>query len=178
MDGQKFIDTSPTPHYIPTINAATSNEAKAIEFQSEFFPPPPPADVSDILPTNMYPPPVPCESNITMLQLERAINKLSPDKAPGPDEITNRVLKRVLPTIRNHLLTLIQASIKLGYFPFAFKTTTTVVLRKLAKPDYTKPNAYRPIALENTLGKIIESIMTEILSYVVEEYQLLPSEHF
>ena len=127
---KKFIDTSPTPHYIPTINAATSNEAKAIEFQSEFFPPPPPADVCDILPTNIYPPPVSCESNITMLQLERAINKLSPDKAPGPDEITNRVLKRVLPTIRNHLLTLIQASIKLGYFPSAFKTTMTVVLRK------------------------------------------------
>ena len=175
---KKFIDAPTVPHFIPTINKAMSNEEKADEFRSEFFPPPPPADISDILTTNTYPPPVPCEGDITMLQLERAISKLSPDKAPGPDEITNRVLKRAFTTIQYHLLRLVQASIKLGHFPSSFKTTTTVVLRKIAKPDYTKPNAYRPVALENTLGKVIESVMTEIVSYLVEEYQLLPPEHF
>jgi ribonuclease HI len=52
------------------------------------------------------------------------------------------------------------------------------VLRKPKKPDYTKPNAYRPIALENTIGKVLESIMAETISYLAEEYQLLPTTHF
>ena len=50
-----------------------------------------------------------------------------------------------------------QASIDLGYFPKSFKQMNTVVLRNPGKPDYTVIKAYRPIALENTLGKILES---------------------
>jgi len=65
-----------------------------------------------------------------------------------------------------------QASIRLGHFPKPFKHTTTVVLRKPSKPDYTKVKAYRPIALENTLGKIMESIMAENLSYITETHEL------
>jgi hypothetical protein len=70
------------------------------------------------------------------------------------------------------------ASINTGHFPTPFKTTTTVIIRKPTKPDYTKPNAYCPIALENTMGKIIESIMAEMLSYIAETHQLLPPKHY
>jgi ribonuclease HI len=52
------------------------------------------------------------------------------------------------------------------------------VIRKPGKPDYTKANAYRPIALENTLGKLIESVVTELLSHAVEEHQLIPPQHY
>src|SRR5438552_2378180 len=66
----------------------------------------------------------------------------------------------------------------IGYFPSVFKKTLTIVLRKPSKPDYTKPNAYRPIALENTIGKILESITTELLSYLIDTHDLLPANHF
>ena len=56
--------------------------------------------------------------------------------------------------------------------------TTTVIIRKPGKPDYTKASAYCPIALENTLGKLIESIITELLSHAVEEYHLIPPQHY
>src|SRR5205085_2240873 len=77
-------------------------------------------------------------------------------------------------------LAMAQASFNLAHFPKPYKvsTTTTMVLRKPNKPDYTQPNAYRPIALENTMGKILESIMAENLSYLTEEYQLLPEQHY
>jgi len=54
----------------------------------------------------------------------------------------------------------------------------TIVFWKPGKPDYTKGNAYHPIALKNTLGKLIESVITELLSYVLEEYQLIPLQHY
>ena len=101
-----------------------------------------------------------------------------PDKAPGPDEIIKRVLKKMLPTIENHLQMLTQASINLGHFPKPLKHRTTIVLRKAGKPDYIRLKAYHPITLENTLDKIIESIVADIMSYLTETYELLPSQHF
>ena len=71
-----------------------------------------------------------------------------------------------------------QASVNTGHFPKPFKHTTTIVLRKPGKPDYTVTKAYRPIALENTLGKVLESVMADTMSYITETHELLPAQHF
>ena len=63
-----------------------------------------------------------------MDQVERAVNKLSPDKAPGPDAITNRVIKKNFAILQHHLLALVKASINASHFPTPFKKTTTVVI--------------------------------------------------
>ena len=63
-------------------------------------------------------------------------------------------------------------------FSKRFKETTTAVLRKPRKPDYTKPNAYQSIILENTLGKVLESIIMELINYLTETHELLPAHHF
>ena len=100
-----------------------------------------------------------------------------PDKAPGPDQITNRILKN-FSSLQAHLLTLAQACIDTGYFPSTFRKTLTVVLRKPNKPDYTKPSAYRSTTLKCTIGKLLESIITELLNYLIETHDLLPGNHF
>ena len=175
---KKYIDNIPTSAFVPTLeNNATTNEQKAIMLQKTFFPSPPPANLDDIQRAS-YPSEIPFNHRVTIRQVRQAINQLSPDKAPGPDEITNRVLKHALPVIENHLQSLMQASINRGHFPKPFKATTTVVLRKPSKPDYTKAKAYRPIALENTLGKVMESIMATIISYLTETHELLPTQHY
>jgi hypothetical protein len=46
-------------------------------------------------------------------------------------------------------------------------------LRKPNKEDYTISKAYRPIALLNTIGKILELVMARKLSQLVEENDLL-----
>lgn len=50
-----------------------------------------------------------------------------------------------------------------------------MVLRKPAKDDYTQPKSYRPIALLNTLGKALEPIIANRLTYLVDTY--LPKRH-
>ena len=175
---KNYILNTFTPAFVPTLddNAAT-NEQKIIKLQKAFFPKPPKADLSDIA-CAVYPEEVSFNPQISIRQIREAVNKLASDKAPGPDEISNRILKNTLPIIERHLQTLMQASINLGHFPKPFKHTTTVVIRKPNKPDYTKVKAYRPIALENTLGKVMESIVAEIISYLTEMHELLPAEHF
>jgi hypothetical protein len=59
-----------------------------------------------------------------------------------------------------------------------WKKFITVVLRKPGKPRYDVPKAYRPIALLNTLGKVLTSIVAEQLTYYTEKYSLLPPLHF
>jgi hypothetical protein len=71
-----------------------------------------------------------------------------------------------------------QASLNLGHFPGSFKQSIMMVLRKSNKPDYTKVKAYQSVALECTLGKVKESIISEIISYLTETHELLPAEHF
>src|SRR5579859_6839990 len=115
---------------------------------------------------------------ITASQLRSAVEKLSPKKAPGPDEIPNRVLKQCFEELKDHLLLLAQESFEIGHFPTIFKESTTLVLQKPRKPDYTRPNAYRPIALECTIGKVLESITAEMISYLIEAHGLLPPTHF
>ena len=152
---------------------------KTEELQKAFFPLPPQADFTDIEQAlNSYPEAVPYTPVITIHQIRRAIEKSAPNKAPGPDEIPNSVLKRALPKIEWHLRAILQGTLNLGYFPKKLKETTTVVLRKPERPDYTIAKAYRPIALESTIGKTFESIMAEIMSYLTEHYQLLPKTHF
>ena len=175
---KKYIDKPPTTHYIPTINNATSHKQKSAEFAAAFFPPPPPARTSDINDTTSYPEPITSNPVITTKQVQRAIDKMSPKKAPGLDENANITLKKTLNVTSDHIQALIQGSINTSHFPTPFKTTTTIVLRKPDKPSYTEAKAYRPIALENTLGKLIESIVTELLSYTVEEHQLIPPQHY
>jgi hypothetical protein len=66
---------------------------------------------------------------------------LAANKAPGPDEIPNLVLKKRYNEIKAHLLLLAQESFEVGHFPTIFKKSRTLVLHKPKKPDYTKPNA-------------------------------------
>jgi hypothetical protein len=167
-----------TPSFVPTLDQHhATNEEKVSALRKAFFPKPPHAELDDIQLAE-YPDEAPHETRVTISQVREAVNKLAPNKAPGPDEITNRVLKSTLPTIERHIQALAQASIHLGHFPKAFKHTSTVVLRKPGKSDYTKVKAYRPIALENTLGKVLESIMADIISYLTETHELLPPQHY
>lgn len=98
----------------------------------------------------------------------------APNKAPGGDGITNGVLHQTLDVLLPGLHKLFNAYLLQSYCPTHFKEIT-VVLRKQGKDDYTPPKANRPIALFNTLGKILESIISSQLTCLVDNRHLLPS---
>jgi hypothetical protein len=52
-----------------------------------------------------------------------------------------------------------------------------VVLRKRGPRDFCLPKSYRPVALLNTLGKLLESVIATRLPYILEERVLLPRTH-
>ncbi len=72
---------------------------------------------------------------------------------------------------------LFQACINLSYHPTAFCHCNTVPLRKQGKGDYSVPRAWRPIALLNRLGKVLESVIARRISSLSVEHGLLPAQH-
>jgi hypothetical protein len=127
---------------MPTLEGeAATNIQKTNALRKTFFPPPPPADLSDI-PNTKYPNSVPTNLSITMTQVRQAIDNLAPNKAPRPDKIPNHILKQCLPILQHHILALAQQSMSTGHFPQPFKETITPILCKLNKLNYTKPNTY------------------------------------
>jgi len=78
--------------------------------------------------------------------------------APGPDGITNRVLKRMPPIYAAILSPLINASMQLGHLPDCWKVATIVMIPKPGK-DHELVNGYRPISLLNVTSKIAERVV-------------------
>ena len=150
-------------------------EGKVNLLRSAFFPPPVQADLSDTLGYD-YPTPCSCPP-ITDSEVLRAVNRSSPNKAPGPDGIINGILQKVLDLILPKLVRLFNASWNMGYFPRHFKQSITVVLRKAGKEDDSQPKAYRPIALLNTIGKVMEAVIGNRLMWLAEKFELLPASH-
>lgn len=150
-------------------------EQKATAFASTFFPAPPPADLSDIR-DYTYPPPVPCP-DVTEEEVQRAIRESAAEKAPGPDQIPNRALKAAEDILTEPLQKLFNACIRIQHCPQHFKHSTTVVIPKPGKATYRETKSYRPIALMNTIGKMLDSVIATRLQYYAENYQLLPRHH-
>lgn len=140
------------------------------------FSPPPEADLSDTL---RFPYPVPQESRqeVTQEEVSTAIAGLKADKAPGPDGIPNRVLKVLDGVMTQKLTPIFNACASLAYHPRAFKEVHTIILKKPDKRNLTIPKAYRPIALLNTMGKVLEIIMAKKITNLAETHKLLPEQH-
>ena len=115
-------------------------------------------------------------SCITYKEVEEALGNLPSDKAPGPDGIPNRLLKKCRVTLSKDLAELFNACLSLGYHPKGFKESITIVLKKLQKPRYDTPKSYRPIALLNTMGKLLEKLVANRISKAAEDFNLLPEE--
>lgn len=153
----------------------TKAQDKAKLFRKAFFPAPPEPDLQDINEANdLTHIPFP---DIKDKEIYLAIKSTPPFKAAGPDGIINQVLHITASQMAPHLTRIFNTSLKLGYCPAHFRQSTTTVIKKPGKSDYTIPKAYRPIALLNTIGKIMDAIIAKRISYITEKHQLLPETH-
>jgi hypothetical protein len=81
-------------------------------------------------------------------------------------------------TLAPCLLVILEAGLRISYFPKTWRIFLTVTLRKPGKSDYTMPGAHRPIAEEECLGKVVESVLAEWLSGFVERHNILSPNQF
>ena len=158
---------------------AETHQEKTDLLRQVFFPLPPAADLSDISPNATPHPNQLTFPAISQQEVIDAIKRAPPDKAPGEDGIPNRVWKMLADN--NHfvatLTAIFDACMRTGHNPRHFQASITVTLRKGGPRDFRQPKSYRPVALLNTLGKVLESIVATRIAWAVEEYGLLPKTH-
>jgi hypothetical protein len=152
----------------------SSNEAKANILADHLFPPPVRADLADIEGYS-YPPELPMGQEVTTDEILSILNHIALDKAPGPDSIPNRLLRKCRYVLAEPLAKLFQDCLQRSYHPTPFRHSRMVVLRKPRKPIYDVAKAYGPIALLNTIGMVLEKIMARRVSALAEEHNLLPT---
>ena len=102
------------------------------------------------------------------------LGKLKLNKSPGPDQIHNKVLFETKNEISNPLTFLFRQSLDFGILPDEWKIANiTPIYKKEKKSD---PNNYRPVSLTSAVGKLMETIIRDVLEEHLEKQKLLSSE--
>lgn len=107
----------------------------------------------------------------TANEIETLIQILNPNKATGPDSISNRMLKAVAKEISIPLEILFNRSFREGIFAQIWKNSNVVPLHK--KGDYSCPSNYRPVSLLSGVGKLQERIVFKHMHNFLNENNLL-----
>ena len=112
-------------------------------------------------------------SSITCTQHEVAslIELLNPNKATGPDGISNKMLKTVAKEVAVPLSILFNRSFREGKFADIYKHSNVIPLPK--KGDNSDPSNFRPVSLLSNVGKLQERIVFKHIYNFLHENDIL-----
>ncbi len=100
------------------------------------------------------PPPPPTVSSAVV---HKALRKINPRKAAGPDNIPGQALRACATELADVLTSIFNLSLSQSTVPTCFKTTTIVSLPKKSPPNCL--NDYRPVALTPVITKCFERVV-------------------
>ena len=98
----------------------------------------------------------------------KIVYKIDSNKASEINEVINKTLRRFINIIIKQIRFLFDKCIKENIQSSYFKKVFIIMLRKFKKKNYTKLSLYKSIALLNTLNKVLKSIISKRIRYVVE----------
>ena len=98
-----------------------------------------------------------------------ALIKCNNSSAPSPDKLMWQHLKTILKqdVCLSYIINITDACIDLGHWPSYFKHSSMVIIPKPDKLAYDHSKSFHPIVLLNTIGKLIEKVITERLQFHV-----------
>jgi hypothetical protein len=112
------------------------------------------------------------EQDITLEELEKSIDISKANKAAGEDDIPYEFLKMLGPKAKQLLLHLFNRCWRGEGVPTKWRTAIIKPLLKDGK-DPRETTSYRPISLTSCLGKTLEKIIADRLTFLLEKRGLL-----
>ena len=101
-------------------------------------------------------------------EFNQAISKYNDSSAPGSDKLTWHHLKSIVKQeCLVNIINIADSCINLGHWPNYFKYLSTVIIPKPNKMSYDQLKSFHLIVLLNTLGKLIEKVIAEIIQFTV-----------
>ena len=114
--------------------------------------------------------------NVTTEGVEKLLKDLQPQKAPGPDGITPRILKLCATSIAPILQCIFQKSLDTGVLPSDWLHANVVPIFKGG--DSSLPSNYRPVSLTSVACKLLEHIICHtVMDHWEHNQVLLDNQH-
>ena len=113
-------------------------------------------------------PPIPQPQPWSLDELSQVILRLK-NKSPGPDRVSNDMIKRQR-TLWPVLLALLNAVLHTAIIPESWKQSrTTLIGKPSCVPDGLTAGHYRPICMQNTTYKLFATLLCERLSRHIDD---------
>ena len=126
------------------------------------------------MPPNSFPP-LP-EIDVAEEGVVKLLRQLKTAKAPGPDGVTNRILKELADPIAPILTLIFKSSLSSGKLPLDWKDAHVSPIFK--KGEQYNPANYRPVSLTSVCCKVMEHIITShIMTHLEKQNILCPEQH-
>ena len=112
------------------------------------------------------------DDSIMQHELTEALARCK-NTAPGPDKVKNADIRNLPEEEKVKLFQMYEESLKTGIIPDDW---THSYLKALPKPgkDHRQLNGYRILTMQNTVGKLMESIIARKLTRDLEQREILP----
>ena len=103
---------------------------------------------------------VPDEFIVSELDVYNVLDRLRPNKSPGPDLLPNRILQRLAFSLSAPMCSIINSSIRQGSVPDSWKLSRITPLPKRF-PAATVENDIRPISVTNSISKLQRLLLVD-----------------
>lgn len=113
---------------------------------------------------------------ITEAEVARNVFRGNPFSSPGHDGIPNCLIRHCFCFLKGSLTQMFNRCLELRSHPTSWKESVVIPIPK--KNTQSCISNLRPISLLSCLGKILETIMTERISFTLEENSLLDDKQF
>jgi len=105
------------------------------------------------------------DKEFTKEEVKQVIESLQPKKAPGPNGITNEIIKLVFKEIPKTMTATYNACLRTGRFPVNWKIAKILPIAKPGREKNADTSKYRPISLLNTEGKVLEKLLSKRITH-------------
>ena len=99
------------------------------------------------------------DKELTQNEVRQVLEGFKDKKGPGPNGITNEIVKTVFKAIPKTMTQLYNEFLRTGHFPEKLKIAKVLMIVKPGREEASDPSMYRPISLLNTEMKILENIL-------------------
>ena len=115
-------------------------------------------------------------TSISARGVEKLLSTIKDNKASGPDNIPNRLLRELAPQLSHVLAVIFTQSLTSGHLPKDWKEANIAPIFK--KDNKNNPANYRPVSLTCVCAKLMEHIVVHHLMAHLESHQVLtPLQH-
>ncbi|GBN31923.1 Putative protein in type-1 retrotransposable element R1DM [Araneus ventricosus] len=119
----------------------------------------------------------PNDNPFSSRKLRKIIKELNKTKAPGYDGLDKIILQQIHSASPELLMEMFNKYPSLGFFPTSFKTGVIVLFSKEGN-DQNDPKFYRQVSLLPSMGKLLEKVMIQHLTYFLKTTRQLGPKQF